>query len=85
MQTQLDSIVEKFRTLSIKLDELDELSKTLKISFDNSLMASESCYYLQSIIDVIRHKSVRTRDFGDSLHQKIIRFQLDNEKFHPHK
>lgn len=85
MQTQLDNIVEKFRALSIKLGELDELSKTLKISFDNSLIASEDCYYLQSIIRIIRHKTNKTKDIADSLHQKVIRFQLDNKKFPPHK
>lgn len=85
MQTQLDSIVEKFRALSIKLGELDGLAKTLKNSFDDSVMASEECYYLQGIIHIIREKTNKARDFGDSLHQKIIRFQLDNEKFHPHK
>lgn len=85
MQTQLDSIVERFRHLAIKVDELDGLAKTLKNSFDDSLMATEDCYYLQSIIHIIRQKTNNTKDFTDSLHEKIIRFQLDNNKFHPHK
>ncbi len=83
MQTQLDSIVEKYRHLAIKLDELDGLTKTLKNSFDESLMASEECYYLESIIHIIRQKANKTKDFADSLHQKIITLQVDNEKISP--
>lgn len=80
MQTQLDSIVEKFRHLAIKLDELDGLAKTLKNSFDDSFMASEECYYLQGIIHIIRQKTNNTKDFADSLEQKIIKLQVDNQR-----
>lgn len=83
MQTQLDSIVEKFRHLAIKLDELDGLAKTLKNSFDDSFMASEKCYYLQGIIHIIRQKTNNTKDFADSLEQKIIKLQVDNQRISP--
>ncbi len=78
MTTQLESIVEKFRTLSIKLDELDGLTKTLKNLFDDSLMASEDCYYLHSIIRIIREKTHKTRKFAQSLRDKVHRYKLDN-------
>lgn len=85
MQKRLENLVEKHNYLSIKVSELEELVKTLKMSFDDSLMASEDCYYLQSIINVIRHKSVKLKDYSESLYQKVMRLKLENEKFTLHK
>ncbi len=85
MQTQIDSIVKKFRYLAIKLDELDGLTKTLKNSFEGSFLASEDCCYLQSIIHIIRERTNKTKDFADSIHNKLIRLQLHSNKFPLHK
>ena len=82
METQLDTIIEKFSNLECLVIDIDYLTKTLKNSFDMSTMENEKYYYLESIIRILRQKTTGLKQKTSSLQDKLSRYNLKSQ---PHK
>ncbi len=82
METQLDTIIEKFSNLECLVIDIDYLTKTLKNSFDMSTMENEKYYYLESIIRILRQKTTCLKQKTSSLQDKLSRYNLKSQ---PHK
>lgn len=82
METQLNTIIEKFSNLECLVIDIDYLTKTLKNSFDMSTMENEKYYYLESIIRILRQKTTCLKQKANSLQDKLNRYNLKSQ---PHK
>lgn len=78
MTTQFDAILEKFAELECQVNDVEHLTKTLKNSFDISNMETENCYYLESIIRILRQKTNCLKQKTTSLNEKLYRFNDKN-------
>lgn len=76
METQLNAIIEKFSNLECLVIDIEQLTKTLKNSFDKSTMESEKYYYLESIIRILRQKTTCLKQKTSSLQDKLSRYNL---------
>lgn len=79
MTTQFDAILQKFTELECQVIDVEHLTKTLKNSFDISSMETENCYYLESIIRILRKKTNSLKQKTTSLNEKLNR--LNNKNF----
>lgn len=79
MTTQFDAILQKFTELESQVIDVEHLTKTLKNSFDISNMETENCYYLESIIRILRKKTNCLKQKTTSLNEKLNR--LNNKNF----
>lgn len=84
MTTQFDAILQKASELECQVIDIEHLTKTLKNSFDISNMETENCYYLESIIRILRKQTTCLKQKTVSLHDKLINYKNTN-KSQPHK
>lgn len=78
MTTQFDAILQKFTELESQVIDVEHLTKTLKNSFDISNMETENCYYLESIIRILRKKTNSLKQKTTSLNEKLNRLNDKN-------
>ena len=78
MTTQFDAILQKFTELESQVIDVEHLTKTLKNSFDISNMETENCYYLESIIRILRKKTNSLKQKTTSLNEKLNRLNNKN-------
>lgn len=78
MTTQFDAILQEFTELESQVIDVEHLTKTLKNSFDISNMETENCYYLESIIRILRKKTNCLKQKTTSLNEKLNRLNDKN-------
>ena len=75
MTTQFEVIMEKYRRLEANIIDIEHLVKTLKNSFEISSMEALDCYYLESIINIIRHRTHAIKKKTAGLHDKLVKYE----------